>query len=245
MNKDEFPVYAYTNGNGHHHANGHTNGHAIAATKPPTITPAKKPALDINTPLRDDAFELSDEEKMETIEAHFRVIMDTLGLDMTDDSLRDTPRRVAKMFVKEIFSGLNPEAKPAISLFENKYGYSQMLVERDIKLHSFCEHHFLPIYGKAHVAYIANGNVIGLSKLNRIVEYYARRPQVQERLTIQIAEELKSALGTEDVAVCIEAYHMCVQARGIQHESSMTSTFEFSGKFQEESTRREFLQAIK
>lgn len=245
MNKDEFPVYAYANGNGHHHNNGRTNGHGISVTKPTVVTSAKKPALDTNTPLRAGAFDQSDEEKMKTIEAHFRVIMDTLGLDMTDDSLQDTPKRVAKMFVKEIFSGLNPDNKPDISLFENKYGYSQMLLERDIKVHSFCEHHFLPIYGKAHVAYIANGNVIGLSKLNRIVEYYARRPQVQERLTIQIAEELKTALGTEDVAVCIDARHMCVQARGIQHEASSTATYEFSGKFLEDNLRKEFLQAIK
>lgn len=200
---------------------------------------------DISTPLRDDAFERSDEEKMAIIEDHFRAIMHTLGLDLRDDSLQDTPRRVAKMFVKEIFSGLNPDAKPSISLFENKYRYNQMLVERNIKLHSFCEHHFLPIYGKAHVAYIANGQVIGLSKLNRIVEYFAKRPQVQERLTIQIADELKRVLKTEDVAVYIEAYHMCVQARGIQHEASITSTSEYSGKFLNENVRNEFLQTIR
>ena len=200
---------------------------------------------DISTPMREDAFAKSDEEKMLIIEDHFREIMNTLGLDLRDDSLQDTPRRVAKMFVKEIFSGLNPDNKPSISLFDNKYRYKQMLVERDIKLHSFCEHHFLPIYGKAHVGYIANGNVIGLSKLNRIVEYYAKRPQVQERLTIQIAEELKQVLGTEDVAVYIEAYHMCVQARGIQHEASITSTSEYSGKFLNENVRNEFLQTIR
>jgi len=200
---------------------------------------------DIDTPMRKDAFDKTDAEKMTIIESHFREIMDTLGLDLTDDSLQDTPKRVAKMFVKEIFAGLNPAEKPRISLFENKYRYRQMLVERDIKLHSFCEHHFLPIYGKAHVAYMANGKVIGLSKLNRIVEYYARRPQVQERLTIQIAEELKRSLGTEDVAVVIEAYHMCVQARGIQHESSITTTSELSGKFLNENVRSEFMQTIR
>jgi GTP cyclohydrolase I len=200
---------------------------------------------DIDTPMREGAFDQTDTEKMLIIEEHFRQIMHTLGLDLTDDSLQGTPRRVAKMFVKEIFSGLNPENKPDISLFENKYRYNQMLVERDIPLHSFCEHHFLPIYGKAHVAYIPNGKVIGLSKLNRIVAYYAQRPQVQERLTIQIAEELRSVLKTDDVAVHIEAYHMCVQARGIKHDASVTSTSELSGKFLNENLRREFLEAIR
>ncbi|MDP4822045.1 MAG: GTP cyclohydrolase I FolE, partial [Saprospiraceae bacterium] len=199
----------------------------------------------LETPMREGAFDLSDAEKMLQIEDKFRDIMDILGLDLTDDSLKDTPKRVAKMFVQEIFSGLNPENKPAVSLFDNKYEYRQMLVERDIKLHSFCEHHFLPIYGKAHIGYFANGKVIGLSKLNRIVEYFSRRPQVQERLTMQIAAELKRVLKTNDVAVYIDAYHMCVQARGVQHESSSTVTSDFSGKFLEENTRREFLQAIK
>jgi GTP cyclohydrolase I len=199
----------------------------------------------LETPMREGAFDLSDAEKMLQIEDKFRDIMDILGLDLTDDSLKDTPKRVAKMFVQEIFSGLNPENKPAVSLFDNKYEYRQMLVERDIKLHSFCEHHFLPIYGKAHIGYFANGKVIGLSKLNRIVEYFSRRPQVQERLTMQIAAELKRVLKTNDVAVYIDAYHMCVQARGVQHEASSTVTSDFSGKFLEENTRREFLQAIK
>ena len=198
-----------------------------------------------DTPMRPDAFDTSDESKMEQIESHFREIMDIMGLDLTDDSLRGTPRRVAKMFVKEIFAGLNPDNKPSISLFENKFGYRQMLVERDIRVQSFCEHHFLPIYGKAHVAYIANGNVIGLSKINRIVDYFSRRPQVQERLTIQIANELKKVLGTEDVAVYIDAKHMCVQARGIEHQASSTVTTEYSGQFLNENTREEFLQAIK
>lgn len=234
MGKDDFPTIEELND---HHLE--TLDQLEDSTKV-TSLPAE-----IETPLKDDAFAITDEEKMSIIADHFRSIMDTLGLDLTDDSLQDTPRRVAKMFVKEIFSGLNPEAKPSISLFDNKYGYRQMLVERDIKVHSFCEHHFLPIYGKAHVAYMANGKVIGLSKLNRIVEYYARRPQVQERLTIQIAEELKRALGTEDVAVVIEAYHMCVQARGIQHEASITTTSELSGKFLNENIRREFMQTIR
>lgn len=197
------------------------------------------------TPIRDDAFDLPDKVKMDQIEHHFRAIMDILGMDLTDDSLRGTPRRVAKMFVKEIFYGLNPENKPAISLFENKFGYRQMLVEKGIDVNSFCEHHFLPIYGKAHVAYFANGRVVGLSKLNRIVDYFARRPQVQERLTIQIANELKQVLGTEDVAVYIEAKHMCVQARGVQHQCSSTITTEYGGKFLNENIRAEFLQAIK
>lgn len=181
---------------------------------------------------------------MDQIEEHFRAIMDVMGLDLEDDSLADTPRRVAKMFVKEIFTGLDPANKPNVSLFENKYQYRQMLLERDIKVHSFCEHHFLPIYGVAHVAYLPNRHVIGLSKLNRIVDYYARRPQVQERLTIQIAEELKSILQTDDVAVYIDAKHMCVQSRGIKHEASSTHTSEFSGRFLNENLRSEFLRAI-
>lgn len=201
-------------------------------------------ASSINTPMKDDAFELSDDEKMDRIESLFEQIMETLGLDLTDDSLRGTPRRVAKMYVKEIFSGLDPKNNPKPSLFENKFNYRQMLVEKEIKVHSFCEHHFLPIYGKAHVAYIANGNVIGLSKINRIVDYYSRRPQVQERLTVQIADELKRVLKTDDVAVVVEARHMCVQARGIQHEDSITVTSEYSGKFLNENVRAEFLNAL-
>ncbi len=198
-----------------------------------------------DTPLKPDAFAISDEEKMQKISNHFAEIMDILGLDLEDDSLSDTPRRVAKMFVKEIFQGLNPKNKPSISLFENKFRYRQMLVERDITVKSFCEHHFLPIYGKAHIAYIANGKVVGLSKLNRIVDYYARRPQVQERLTMQIAADLKKILKTDDVAVYIDAKHMCVQARGIEHENCSTITTEYSGKFLNENVRAEFLQAIR
>lgn len=197
------------------------------------------------TPLREDAFDLSDEEKMEQITAHFQEIMEILGLDLTDDSLKGTPKRVAKMFVKEIFQGLNPQQKPSISLFENKFQYRQMLIERNITLKSFCEHHFLPIIGKCHIAYISTGNVIGLSKLNRIVDYFARRPQVQERLTVQIAHELKRVLQTEDVAVYIEAEHFCVKMRGVQHDHSDTVTSEYSGRFLNENVRAEFLQAIK
>lgn len=198
-----------------------------------------------DTPMRDDAFALSDDEKIEKIEAHFHEIMDILGLDLTDDSLKGTPYRVAKMYVKEIFSGLNPENKPRVALFDNKYRYSQMLLEKDILLQSTCEHHFLPIYGYAHVAYISSGKVIGLSKINRIVQHYAKRPQVQERLTIQIANELKTALQTEDVAVYIDAKHMCVSTRGIKDTGSSTVTSEYTGRFAEDANlRNEFLAAI-
>lgn len=198
----------------------------------------------LDTPMRKGAFDLSDEDKIEQIQEHFREIMDILGLDLTDDSLKGTPYRVAKMYVKEIFSGLNPANKPKMALFENKYQYNEMLVEKNILLQSTCEHHFLPIYGKAHVAYIANGKVIGLSKINRIVQHFAKRPQVQERLSMQILEELKTALGTEDVAVYVDAKHMCVSSRGIKDISSSTVTTAYGGKFQEEATRKEFLAAI-
>jgi GTP cyclohydrolase I len=194
----------------------------------------------VDTPLRDDAFDLSDNEKIARIEHHFREIMLTLGLDLNDDSLNGTPKRVAKMYVKEIFSGLNPDNKPKIALFENKYKYKEMLVEKDITFYSNCEHHFVPIIGKAHVAYIANGSVIGLSKINRIVQYFAKRPQVQERLTVQIANELKRALGTDDVAVVIDAVHLCVSSRGVEDINSKTVTSHFSGKFAEDVTKSEF-----
>ena len=198
----------------------------------------------IDTPLIETAFNLSDEEKIERIEFLFAEIMDTLGLDLTDDSLKNTPHRVAKMFVKESFSGLNPENKPTISLFDNKYGYHNMLVEKDITLYSNCEHHFVPIIGKAHVAYIPHSKVIGLSKINRLVQYYAKRPQVQERLTIQITEALKEILHHDDVAVVIEADHLCVASRGIKDTNSFTVTSNFSGKFQEEKYQQEFLSYI-
>jgi GTP cyclohydrolase I len=198
----------------------------------------------VDTPMRADAFDLSDEDKMGIIEGHFEKIMQTLGLDLTDDSLRGTPHRVAKMFVKEIFNGLNPRNMPKISVFDNKFKYDEMLVERDISLNSTCEHHFLPIIGKAHVAYVSSGKVIGLSKINRIVDHFARRPQVQERLTVQIAEELKKVLNTDDVAVVIDAKHLCVSSRGIQDESSSTVTASYSGKFKEEKAREEFLRYI-
>ena len=197
-----------------------------------------------DTPLHAQAFHLSDPEKIERIGAHFAEIMTLLGLDLSDDSLRGTPRRVAKMYVQEIFGGLNPANKPAVTTFDNKYQYRRLVIERNIPLQSTCEHHFQPIFGVAHVAYIPNGKVIGLSKLNRIVDYYGRRPQVQERLTMQIAEDLKHALHTEDVAVYIDAKHMCVQARGVQHHGASTITDEYSGKFLNEQTKQEFLMAI-
>lgn len=199
----------------------------------------------LDTPMHEGAFDLSDEEKVNRIEGKFREIMEILGLDLTDDSLQGTPRRVAKMFVREIFAGLNPENKPSITLFDNKYQYGEMLVERDIAVYSNCEHHFVPIVGRAHVAYISSGKVIGLSKLHRIVDYYARRPQVQERLTQQIAAELRNVLGTEDVAVIIDADHHCVASRGIQDTSSSTVTSSYSGAFEKTEVRKEFLTYLK
>ncbi|MFC5284316.1 GTP cyclohydrolase I FolE [Pedobacter alpinus] len=197
-----------------------------------------------DTPLREDAFDLDDETKIEMIEKHFKSIMDIMGLDLTDDSLKGTPKRVAKMYINEIFSGLNPANKPDIKLFDNKYQYNQMLVEKNITLFSNCEHHFVPIIGKAHVAYISSGKVIGLSKLNRIVQYYAQRPQVQERLNIQIANELKRVLETEDVAVVIDASHLCVSSRGIKDTQSSTITAEYGGAFLNPDVRNEFLKHI-
>lgn len=197
------------------------------------------------TPVRPDAFELDDDTKIDRIEKHFSAIMSILGLDLNDDSLKDTPRRVAKMYVKEIFSGLDPANKPAITLFDNQYRYGQMLVEKNITVQSNCEHHFVPIVGKAHVAYISGGKVIGLSKLNRIVDYCSRRPQVQERLTVQIAGMLKEALGTEDVAVYIDAFHHCVSSRGVRDHGSSTITVEYCGKFLQQAYRNEFLNYIR
>ena len=199
----------------------------------------------VETPIREDAFDLSDDEKMARIEKDVANILDTLGMDMTDDSLSGTPRRVAKMFVQEIFGGLNPKNLPKLSTFENKYEYGQMLVEKNITLYSTCEHHLLPIVGKAHIAYISNGNVIGLSKMNRIVDYYARRPQVQERLTRQIVQALQSALGTKDVACVIDAKHLCVNSRGIRDVDSSTVTSEFGGSFNNLEVKQEFLDYIR
>lgn len=194
----------------------------------------------VDTPLRADAFDMSTTEKKEKIAIHFKAIMETLGLDLTDDSLKGTPSRVAKMYVDEIFSGLLPENKPKVALFDNKYSYNEMLVEKNITLYSNCEHHFVPIIGRAHIGYISSGKVIGLSKLNRIAQYFAKRPQVQERLTMQIGHELQEILETKDVAVVITAEHLCVSSRGIQDVNSETVSAFFGGKFESESTRQEF-----
>jgi len=196
------------------------------------------------TPLRTDAFDKSDADKMLTIEKHFHIIMEEMGLDMTDDSLQGTPHRVAKMFIQEIFSGLNPANKPKISVFDNSYNYDKMLVEANITFNSTCEHHFLPIVGKAHIGYVSSGKVIGLSKLNRIVDYYSRRPQVQERLIMQIFNELKTVLETDNVIVVMEATHLCVSSRGIKDESSYTSTIQYGGIFNEKENRNDFFNMI-
>lgn len=198
-----------------------------------------------DTPMRADAFELSDIEKIAMIKEDVAHIMETLGLDLNDDSLKGTPNRVAKMFVQEIFGGLHPNRKPKASTFSNKYKYNEMLVEKNITLYSTCEHHLLPIVGKAHIAYISNGTVVGLSKMNRIVDYYAKRPQVQERLTIQIVRELQHVLNTEDVACIIDAKHLCVNSRGIRDIDSSTVTSEFGGAFKKPEVRREFLDYVK
>lgn len=197
-----------------------------------------------HTPLRADAFDRTDEEKIELIQKNVEDILNTLGMDLTDDSLKGTPKRVAKMFVKEMFGGLNPAKKPSASTFDNKYKYGEMLVEKNIVVYSTCEHHLLPIVGRAHVAYISNGTVVGLSKMNRIVDFYSKRPQVQERLTIQIVEELKRVLGTEDVACIIDAKHLCVNSRGIRDIESSTVTAEYGGAFKNENTRKELLNYI-
>ena len=201
-------------------------------------------ATSIETPMREDAFVLSDAEKIEKIASHFREIMLTLGLDLTDDSLRGTPKRVAKMYIDEIFSGLNPANEPQVALFENKFGYNEMLIEKNISFYSNCEHHFVPIMGKTHIAYISSGQVIGLSKLNRIVQYFAKRPQVQERLTMQIAKYLQKVLKTEHVAIFIDAKHLCVSSRGVKDDATSTITSFYGGKFQEENTKREFLDSL-
>ncbi|BDW93087.1 GTP cyclohydrolase I FolE [Muricauda ruestringensis] len=198
----------------------------------------------VETPLRDDAFIKSDEEKIKNIQAHFKQIMEELGLDLTDDSLSGTPYRVAKMYVKELFYGLNPINKPKLSTFQNKYGYKKMLIEQNITIDSACEHHFLPITGHAHVAYIPNERVIGLSKINRLVNYYAHRPQVQERLCKQILEDLQKTLNTRSVIVMITAKHLCVSSRGIKDISSSTITIEYGGDFEKPATRNEFLNAL-
>ncbi|HEU4495590.1 MAG TPA: GTP cyclohydrolase I FolE [Flavobacterium sp.] len=202
-------------------------------------------ASNAENPVRADAFDISDDEKIELIKKDVESILNTLGMDLTDDSLKGTPNRVAKMFVKEIFGGLNPARRPSASTFENHYKYGEMLVEKNITVYSTCEHHLLPIIGRAHVAYISNGTVVGLSKMNRIVDFYAKRPQVQERLTMQIVQELQLVLNTKDVACVIDAKHLCVNSRGIKDIESSTVTSEFGGRFKDEAVRREFLDYIK
>ena len=202
-------------------------------------------ATNAENPIRNDAFELTDDRKIELIKKNVEDILNTLGMDLTDDSLKGTPNRVAKMFVKEIFGGLNPIKKPNSSTFKNNYKYGEMLVEKNITLYSTCEHHLLPIIGRAHIGYISNGTVVGLSKMNRIVDYFAKRPQVQERLTMQIVQELQKVLNTDDVACVIDAKHLCVNSRGIRDIESSTVTSEFGGKFKDGKTRREFLDYIK
>ena len=201
-------------------------------------------STNVKTPLRADAFEKSDDEKIKNIQHHFKKIMHELGLDLSDDSLSGTPYRVAKMYVKELFYGLNPANKPKLSIFENKYGYKKMLVEQNITIDSACEHHFLPIVGFAHVAYIPKDKVIGLSKINRLVDYYSRRPQVQERLVLQILNDLQNVLDTKDVIVSVTAKHLCVSSRGIKDQNSFTTTLEYGGCFSETATRNEFLKII-
>lgn len=198
----------------------------------------------IETPLRSDAFKKADDEKIQNIQHHFGKIMEELGLDLTDDSLSGTPYRFAKMYVKELFYGLNPKNKPKLSTFDNKYGYKKMLVEQNITIDSACEHHFLPITGHAHIAYIPGDKVIGLSKINRLVDYYAHRPQVQERLSLQILKDLQNVLNTEDVIVMVSAKHLCVSSRGIKDKNSFTTTLEFGGAFENDAIRKEFLDIV-
>ncbi len=198
----------------------------------------------VDTPMSPDAFDKTDDEKLAIIQDYFKGIMETLGLDLEDDSLKGTPYRVAKMYVKEIFSGLDPKNKPSVSVFDNKYQYGKMLIEKNISFSSACEHHFLPIVGKAHVGYISSGKVVGLSKINRIVEYYGKRPQVQERMTLQIYEELKNALDTESVIVVVDAEHLCVSTRGVKDTTSSTVTLEYGGKFNDQTQREEFLKLL-
>jgi len=201
-------------------------------------------ATSAENPIRPDAFDISDEEKIVKIEKSVKDILHTLGMDLTDDSIQGTPKRVAKAFINEMFMGLNPKNKPKASTFDNNYNYGEMLVEKNIVLYSTCEHHLLPIIGRAHVAYISGGKVIGLSKMNRIVEYFSKRPQVQERLTMQIVQAMQEALGTKDVACVIDAKHLCVNSRGIKDIESSTVTSEFGGKFKEKETKKEFLQYL-
>lgn len=198
----------------------------------------------IKTPMRDDAFDKSDEEKIHIIQHYFEKIMIELGLDLTDDSLSGTPYRVAKMYVKELFYGLDPKNKPKLSTFKNKYGYKKMLVEQNITIDSSCEHHFLPITGYANIAYLPKDKVIGLSKINRLVDYYSHRPQVQERISLQILNDLQETLETDDVIVMITAKHLCVSSRGIKDKTSYTTTIEYGGEFNDVDIRNEFFTCL-
>jgi GTP cyclohydrolase IA len=237
------PLNNGVNGNGRHYGLP-TNGSPKGQPNDHEALGEDHVATSLETPLREDAFDLDDDTKIELIEKHFRSIMEILGLDLEDDSLSGTPHRVAKMYVQEIFKGLNPANKPEVRMFENKYQYGEMLVEKDITFYSNCEHHFVPIWGRVHIGYVSGGKVVGLSKLNRIVQHFARRPQVQERMTRQIAEELATALETEHVAVVVDAFHMCVASRGIQDVNSKTITSEYRGKFKDPEVKKEFLKYL-
>jgi GTP cyclohydrolase I len=189
--------------------------------------------------------DLSDADKTNAIEHHFRGIMEALGLDLTDDSLIDSPRRVAKMFVSEIFWGLDYDNFPKCTAVENKMRYDEMVVERNISVMSSCEHHFVVIDGNATVAYIPGQHVLGLSKLNRIVEYFAKRPQIQERLTEQIYFALQYILGTDDIAVVVDAIHYCVRSRGVEDHGSSTVTSKLGGRFRTDpALRAEFMSIV-
>ncbi|WBX70209.1 GTP cyclohydrolase I FolE [Tenacibaculum retecalamus] len=201
-------------------------------------------ASSIKTPMIPSAFDKTDEEKITNIQHHFKKIMEELGLDLSDDSLSGTPYRFAKMYVKELFYGLNPKNKPKLTVFDNKYGYKKMLIEQNITIDSTCEHHFLPITGHAHIAYIPKSKVIGLSKINRLVDYFAHRPQVQERLSLQILKELQNTLDTQDVIIMLVAKHLCVSSRGIKDKESFTTTIEYGGCFEKDAKRNEFLKLI-
>lgn len=228
--------------NGHHAVpleNVHSTGELALLLGEQATRQSPKPGHQHENP------ELSQEEKIRRIAGHFREIMQLLGLDLSDDSLAETPARVARMYVKEIFHGLDLRNKPPLTLFENKFLYNQMLIEKNIQLYSTCEHHFVPITGKVHVAYFSSGKVIGLSKINRLVHYIASRPQLQERLTVQIAQELSEALQTKDIAVLAEASHFCVSCRGINDPDSLTITSWYGGRFMREEVKNEFLSYLK
>ena len=185
---------------------------------------------------------LGREEKIDLIRANMRTIIEVLGLDTTDDSIKDTAARVGKMYVDELCAGMDYERFPAVTRFDNKMGYNQMVLQKDITFHSMCEHHFVNFHGLAQVAYIPNGKVVGLSKLNRVVNFFARRPQVQERLNEQIFYALEYILGTSDIAVLMQAEHLCVKSRGIHDQNSGMTTSKLGGRFFDVSKlRSEFL----